>query len=166
MQIGSQSGSQIVPAAKRDKAPEPAFQPTHTTVVKRADLPKSVQEQDARKVVFPTSMLLTKTDIALIERATGIKTDYETGEFTPAEGHSEKASNFIMELQQMRYDKWLRQEPVAELTPEALTKLFDEAKSRGINIDKDMLDKALAWFEERAEKAPADATGLRVDVLA
>jgi hypothetical protein len=162
MQIGSSSPAYFPSAAYA--APRQVAPPPNTDVVNRADMPKSADEQAARGVGFLDTMLLTQKDIALIEKVTGIKIDYDTGRSTPAEGSPQNKVDFVRALVDMRYEEFARATPPKELDPGSLRDVFKNSATNGKTIDPSFLSEALKWFDDPGTSSSASKTqGRQVD---
>jgi hypothetical protein len=148
-------------------APQKIAPPPIIDVVHRADMPKSADEQVARMVSFANTLLLTHKDIALIEKTTGMKIDYDTGQITPIEGSPQNEVDFVSSLIDMRYEEFARATPPKELDPAGLREVFKNAATSGKTIDPKFLSEALKWFDEPGTSSSASQTqGRQMDQYA
>jgi hypothetical protein len=138
-------------------------------------MPKSGADWEGKRIGIPTTLFLTKSDIALIKATTGVEIDYDTGE---VKNDDPKAFDFIQSLTDLRYEDFARaQPPKEELTADDLREVFKNAAVAGKPLNPDYLTEALKWFDSMkssgsaasdsdAPPPPGKTVGTNVDMYA
>jgi hypothetical protein len=141
--------------------------PPYSDITTRAEMPANDMEQYERHVGFPMTFLLTKEDIAMIKKVTGIDIDYDTGKITGGDEAPLAAQRFMRGLEDRRYDEWSRQEPTDEVSETSIRDVFKQSAMNGKPIDGSLMQKALNWLmDEVGDKANQAKTQQLLDVYA
>jgi hypothetical protein len=134
MQISPSTAPRLPPAAAASAVP------ILDSIMRKSDMTGDPAIDFARG--FGITLMLTDSDRALIEKATGVKMDPETGESSPP-NVSPEACEFIHELASQRCVEYQTRQPSRPLDGASVRDLFRQAVEEGHPLDPNLMLKLL-----------------------
>jgi hypothetical protein len=155
---------QISPTAARLPSPPTAAAPAvpiMDSIMRKSDMTGDPAIDFARG--FGTTLMLTDSDRALIEKATGVKMDPETGESSPANVPLE-VSNFISALASQRCVEYQTRQPSPPPDAPLVRDLFKQAAEAGHPLDPNLMLKLLDVLSGAIDAKSDAKTNDKMDV--